>query len=130
MIVEPPKPRKGKKQRAQFAYDDDSPFLQDNTAFVFRIKISSTDLLRNGISALKWFMSSMRASMSMDRDQSPQSMVVASISNVPRETCEQGLETTANFYLDKSKEALGRKGKLTSDQIARQIPPLQFRFRI
>ena len=76
VIIEPPKSRKDRKQRAQFIYDDDAPFSQDNTAFVVRIKISSTDLLRNGISALKWIMSSMLASISMDRDQSPQSILV------------------------------------------------------
>ena len=46
VIVEPPKPRKERKQRSQFTYDDDVPFAQDNTAFVVRIKISSTDLLQ------------------------------------------------------------------------------------
>ena len=107
MIVAPPKPKRGRKQRAQFTYDDDAPFLQDNTAFVVRIKISSTDFLRSGISVLKWFMSSMRASISMERDQSPQSVLIGSISNVPREACEQGLETTANFYLEMPKDALG-----------------------
>ena len=99
VVIEPPKPKKGKKQRNRFTYDDDAPYPQDNTALVIRIKVSSTDLLRNGISALKWVMSQMSANISIDRDQSPQSVMVASISNVPREASEKGLQTTANFYL-------------------------------
>ena len=109
VVIEPPKPKKGKKRQNQFSYDDDVPFMQDNTHLVIRIKISSSDLLRNGISALRWTMSQMDAQITIDRDQSPQSVIVASVSNVPREASEKGLESTANFYLAMSKESLGKR---------------------
>ena len=129
VMIEPPKPKKGKQRRNRFTYDDDAPYSQDNTALVIRIKVSSTDLLRNGISALKWVMSQMSANISIDRDQSPQSIMIASISNVPREISEKGLQTTANFYLGMSKEALGRKGKITASQIAGPLPTVHFKFK-
>jgi len=128
VIIEPPKPKK-KKRQTQYSYDDDNPFVQDNTTFVIRIKIYSTDLLRNGISAIKWALSSMRASLVMDRDQSPNMVLLGCISNVTREANEKGLDLTANYYLEMSKDALSRKNKITPDQMARPVLGVCFRFR-
>ena len=74
-------------------------------------------------------MSQMNAQITIDRDQSPQSVIVASVSNVPREASEKGLESTANFYLAMSKESLGKKGKITATQIAGPLPVVMFKFK-
>ena len=46
-----------------------------------------------------------------------------------REANEQGLDLTANYYLEMSKDALGRKSKITADQMTRPMPGVRFRFR-